>query len=112
MANNNETVASEADCIRHLADTLPNGVILNIAQCNLTADRIESAWRREKRPRRNCDRFADCSTAKHAWHEECFDYAESIDEWVNPKFPNHEDRHRAVSIRRMGRRVFQDSLRE
>lgn len=47
MKNNNETVASVADCIRHLADTLPNGVILNIAQCNFTADRIEAAHRRE-----------------------------------------------------------------
>ena len=48
MASENETVASVADCIRHLADNLPNGVILNIAQCNFTADRIEAAWRREK----------------------------------------------------------------
>lgn len=47
MENNNETVASVADCIRHLADTLPNGVILNISQCNFTADRIEAAHRRE-----------------------------------------------------------------
>ena len=48
MANNNETVASVADCIRHLADTLPNGVILNIAQCNFTADRIEAVLREER----------------------------------------------------------------
>lgn len=47
MASENETVASVADYIRHMADNLPNGVILNIAQCNFTADRIESAWRRE-----------------------------------------------------------------
>lgn len=38
--------------------------------------------------KRNCDRFDDFSTAKHAWHEECFDYDESSGEWVNPKFPN------------------------
>ena len=47
MASENETVAEIADCIRHLADNLPNGVILNIAQCNFTADRIEAAHKRE-----------------------------------------------------------------
>lgn len=54
MASENETVASIADCIRHLADNLPNGVILNIAQCNFTADRLEAAHRREIAELREC----------------------------------------------------------
>lgn len=47
MATDNETVASVTDYIRHMADNMPNGVILNIAQCNFTADRIEAAHKRE-----------------------------------------------------------------
>ena len=43
----NETVASVADCIRHLADNMPIAAILNIAQCNFTADRIIVAHKRE-----------------------------------------------------------------
>ena len=54
MEIDNETIADISGCVRHLADALPNGVTLNVLQCNLIADRIESAHLREVSELRKC----------------------------------------------------------
>lgn len=93
--NENETfeeaIAGERDQIARAkadAEGLEIECEFTVEEVEYFIDRLEIAHKSDQNPKRNCDRFTDFSTAKHAWHEECFDYDESSGEWVNPKFPN------------------------
>lgn len=67
MSSENETVESLIANARKEID-YGDGVLLHLTgkRANEIFDRIESAWRREKKLNRNCDRF---TSYKEAWKE-------------------------------------------